>query len=173
MHGEHSWQPTQKRPTTQTSFQHPVLFLKVLPVIYVEKKNESDKWRTFHTNSQEWNLSQILPFVSPGHGVERPRDRVSRITSFLVLDMAWTHRMTLAPTLPLSRSPTAHLQNVVVVPEVSQMPFAALMNRAWNSRLLNSDSLLSPENPIYWQEWIMAMTMGSSVGECSQWRNAL
>lgn len=74
-----------------------------------------DKWKSFHINPQEWNLSKILATVSPGSGEERSKDRVSRIACFLVLDRALTHCVTLGKSLSLSGPPFTHL-NAVVIP---------------------------------------------------------
>ena len=35
-----------------------------------------DKWKTFHFNPKEGNLSKILSTVSSGNGLERPKDSI-------------------------------------------------------------------------------------------------
>lgn len=157
----------KKAQCTNEIFSIPGSVSEVPPVIYFGKKNGLGNWNTFHINPQEWNLSKSPSMGHQEVELKDPGARVSRITGFLVLIMPLTHCVTLGKSLPRSGPPFAHLQNVVVAPEVSQRSFQALMNGAWNFRLLNSSSLFcllktqfTGKNKL-WQ-WLW----GSSVGEC-------
>lgn len=84
--------------------------------------------------------------------------------------MLRTHCVTQGKSLPRSGPPFAHLQNVVVAPEVSQRSFQALMNRAWNTRLLNSSSLFcllktqfTGKNKLW--RWLWALLLMSAYNE--------